>query len=185
MREDIGSYKVNNFASEYFVNINQLIRMTIQQAQGDPAKAEDTLCILWICKNELNDIRIIQGVKNKDNKPLLTSLDDLIGVVKNGFNDLVDTERAKISPENNKDSTDLVIYRAFLHTNMKKYNPYYGFDSVVANMLDLYGRTKIHAIKDTIAGELKKIKHNDGNFGSHGDKIKDFPKSLRTILDEK
>lgn len=219
MREDIGSYKVNNFAPEYFGNIERLIQMTIQQArQGlpqagdsfvvDPFQAlnphqlidfsstedsfrlEVALCILWICKNELSDIRIIQGVKNKDNESRLTSLDNLIEVVKNGFNDLVGIEKAKISPENNKDSTDkdstdLVIYKAFLHTNIKKYNPYYGFDSVVANMLDLYGRTKNPTIRDIIVGELKEIGHDDGNFGPYGDKIKDFPRSLRTILGEK
>jgi hypothetical protein len=219
MREDIGSYKVNNFASEYFVNINQLIQMTIQQARqglpkakdsfvvdpfqaldprhqlidfsskGDSFRLEVALCLLWTWKSELVGIKMIQKIRNKDNRAILQHLDNLIGIIKNQFVGLTEMLYGQ-DTGNNKDFVDLAIDRAFLHTNMKKYNPFYGFGSVVASMLDLYERTKIHTIKDTIVGELMEIKgkynrDDESNFGPYGDKIKDFSRSLRTILNRK
>ncbi|MDR1366332.1 MAG: hypothetical protein LBJ13_00245 [Puniceicoccales bacterium] len=185
MKRDISSYQTSGFTQEYFETIEQRIAATAGMRGANPAAREqidNALCMLWTCENKLTTIRMIQEIRNENGKTI-KSLNGLIGVIKSQFNAFTIALYGE-NARNDKDFTDLVLYTAFLHTNIKKYNPYYGFGSVVSSMLDLYEHTENPTIKQGIAAELKAIEHDDDIFGPYEDKIKDFSKSLRTILNK-
>jgi hypothetical protein len=108
------------------------------------------------------------------------SVDALMQTIKSKFNEFA----KRIYKNDDKDYIDLVIFMAFLHGNLKQYNAFYSFGSVVAEILMLYEDTKNDQIKNMIKVELKAIPIQDKEIGLYGNKIKDFSKSLRTILSE-
>jgi hypothetical protein len=167
---------------------------------------ENSLHILYQCRSSLSIITtgqstLIQGISNKQytmeekaarGDPIAQAL-VRSGIsfveVKKSVDELNQTVQSKLGEltnliykANDKEFVSLAIFMALLHKNLSKYDAFYGFGSVVADMLDLYEHTRNHQIKDMIKIELKKVPHEDRTFGPYDDKIKDFSKILKVIL---
>jgi hypothetical protein len=167
---------------------------------------ENALRILWKCRNDLGTARAIIDVIiwyiNDKQSTLKEEADQGNSIAQalqkakinpvNGqknMNDLMDaieSEASKLAQtlygNNDKDFTDLAIFVAFLHDNLKQYNLYHDFASVLDSILEFYESTKNNGIKEIIEEELKKIPRDGKEIGPCGDEIKEFPRSLRRIL---
>jgi hypothetical protein len=167
---------------------------------------DNALCILWECRDSLDTIEsilyaTIYGVNNRkytleekadQGDPIVLALQKAQITPVEGqknMNNLMDTigsEAGKLAQtlygNNDEDFTDLAIFVAFLHDNLKQWNLSYDFASVLDSILELYESTKNKEIKKLIAIELKKIPCGSKTIGPYGDEIKEFSRSLRRIL---
>jgi hypothetical protein len=185
MDDDMHSYRKGKvgFPPEYFKKIEQRIKATArvkakdkkQFNQEECDQIEHALCLFYLGKDWLRSTRSVRKLwnKDKDDKVIVESLNGLIELIDNQYNEHMEMAKAFYgeNAKNDKDFTKLALYRAHLHTNLKKRNLYYNFEDAVASMIDLYEQTKISEIKKIIEKELKKIhyeynKEDDSVFGS-------------------
>jgi hypothetical protein len=128
MKQDISSYQTGGFTNQYFGTIRQRIEAIANVVMADRSpitqekryQIDNALCLLWVCKSRLSDIKIIQKVRseNVSSNPaddILGSLNNLIEIIRSGFDALIEI----VKKGDHKDFTDLAIYTAFLHTNIK------------------------------------------------------------------
>jgi hypothetical protein len=191
MENDIYIYKTSKdgLSEEYFENLSLKIEATANMEIEDGSqlnfneRLDNALCLLWGCRNSITNIKIIQQIKNPTH-PVLKLINNLIEFLQNQFDGLMEISKTVYEdPEADlKGFEELVLLKAFLHNNLKKYNPDFGFGSVVSSMLELYERTKNRTIKNEIRKELKGIDRVGDDFGPYGDEIKEFPKRFRGML---
>jgi hypothetical protein len=213
MKKDMHSYMEGKvgFTPEYFKKIEQRIKATARVKAKDKKQfnreerdqIEHALCLFYLGKDDLRDTRSARKLwnKDKDDKVIVESLNGLIELIDNQYNEHMEMVKAFYgeNAKNDKDFTELALYRAHLHTNLKKYGPFCNFEDAVGSMIDLYEQTKISEIKEIIEKELKKIhyeynKNDESFFGPHTGRglygkirIKEFSgkRILRYILNKR
>ncbi|MDR0417842.1 MAG: hypothetical protein LBH08_00145 [Puniceicoccales bacterium] len=208
MEADIDSYRERSegFSLEYMAHIKQRIEAMVDVDEGNRDQIENALRILWVCRSRLSTIEsiiraIIRGINNgqytlgkkaEQGNPIALALQKAQIAPTDGrkdMNDLMDVIESTSSQlaevlygKSDKDFADLAIFMAFLYDNLKQYNSFYGFGSVLVDMLELYECTRNDGIRKIIKNELRKVPHGDGKVGPYGDKIEKFPRSLKRIL---
>jgi hypothetical protein len=180
MKADVRDDEERGFNKAYTDLIQEKIEATanvqVENSKNITAKEreriDDAICMLWECENSLTNINFPKEIQKK--------IDELLTLIENEMNKLA----KNIYESQNKDYTDLALFMAFLHTNIKKYNAFFNFGAAVESALALYERTEDIRIKDIIKRELQGVECDDDTFGPYAEKIEEFSESLKGILAE-